>query len=218
MKVLTKVVVITSCILTLAACSTSTNTKNSQPDQKPENGTQQADIQKNSVDVPTEYKAKLEGLEIVKGHVTHVKDGDTVDVQVNDPKQPMRILPTRLLLLNTPESVSKKIPPQQMSKEASAFLKQRIEGKDVTLVYDKGPKEDKYGRKLAYVFCEGEHINELMVKLGYGIVAYITKPNTTLLPEMLEAEKQAKLSKNGVWSIKGYVDEKSRHYNRNDAA
>lgn len=57
-----------------------------------------------------------------------------------------------------------------------------------------------------------------MVKLGYGIVAYITKPNTTLLPQMLEAEEQAKTSKNGVWSIKGHVDEKSRHYNRNDAA
>ena len=57
-----------------------------------------------------------------------------------------------------------------------------------------------------------------MVKSGYGIIAYISKPNTTLLPEMLEAEKEAKESMAGVWSIKGFVNEKKRHYNRNDAA
>lgn len=124
----------------------------------------------------------------------------------------------RLLLLDTPESVSQKIPPQKMGKEASSFLKKQLEGKKVTLVYDRGPKEDKFGRKLAYVFCDGIHINELMVKSGYGIIAYISRPNTTFLPEMLEAENKAKESKAGVWSIKGFVDEKNRHYNRNDAA
>jgi micrococcal nuclease len=35
---------------------------------------------------------------------------------------------------------------------------------------------------------------------------------------MLDAENEAKSSKNGVWSIKGFVDEKKHHYNRNDAA
>lgn len=62
------------------------------------------------------------------------------------------------------------------------------------------------------------YINELMAKSGYGIIAYISKPNTTLLPEMLEAEKEAKEAMAGVWSIKGFVNEKKRHYKRNDAA
>lgn len=35
---------------------------------------------------------------------------------------------------------------------------------------------------------------------------------------MLEAEKEAKETRAGVWNIKGFVDEKNRHYNRNDAA
>lgn len=70
---------------------------------------------------------------------------------------------------------------------------------------------------MAYVFCEGIHINELMVKSGYGTVAYILKPNTLLFPQMLEIEKEAKASKIDVWSIKGYVDEEKHHYNRNDA-
>ena len=32
-----------------------------------------------------------------------------------------------------------------------------------------------------------------MVKSAYGIVAYISKPSTTLLPHMLKSEKEAKL-------------------------
>lgn len=108
-----------------------------------------------------------------------------------------------------------------MGKEASSFLKKQLEGKSVTLVYDRGQKEDKYGRKLASVFCNGIHINELMIKSGYGIIAYISRPNTTFLPKMLEAEKEAKEAKElkaGLWSIKGFLDEKNRHYIRNDAA
>lgn len=57
-----------------------------------------------------------------------------------------------------------------------------------------------------------------MVKSSFGIVAYISKPNTTMLPHMLESEKEAKASKVGVWNIEGFVDEKKRHYKRNDAS
>lgn len=198
----------------MSACSSSAQTKNdSRPAQAVQNGIQQHVEGKDIVDIPEAYKRKLKGLETVKGKVLHIKDGDTIDVNVKGQKQTVR-----LLLLDTPESVSQKIPPQKMGKEASFFLKKQLDGKSVTLVYDQGPKEDKYGRKLAYVFCNGIHINELMAKSGYGIIAYIFKLNTTLLPEMLEAEKEAKEAKAGVWSIKGFVDEKNRHYNRNDAA
>ncbi|PER10590.1 thermonuclease family protein [Bacillus cereus] len=214
MKIWIKAICITSFVFQMTACSNSTQTKNdSRPVQTVQNGIQQHTVGKAIVDIPEAYNEKLKGLETVKGKVIHIKDGDTIDVNVNGQKQTVR-----LLLLDTPESVSQKIPPQKMGKEASFFLKKQLDGKSITLVYDQGPKEDKYGRKLAYVFCDGIHINELMAKSGYGIIAYISKPNTTLLPEMLEAEKEAKEAKAGVWSIKGFVDEKNRHYNRNDAA
>lgn len=102
--------------------------------------------------------------------------------------------------------------------EGSVVISKETIKKSVTLVYDGGLKEDKYGRKLTYVFCEGITINELMVKSGYVIVAYISKSNTSLLPQMLESEKDEKASKTGVWSIKGFVDKEKHHYNRNDAA
>lgn len=211
MKIWIKAICITSFVIQMSACSSSAQTKNdSRPAQAVQNGIEQ---HVEGVDIPGAYKGNLKGLETVKGKVLHIKDGDTIDVNVKGQKQMVR-----LLLLDTPESVSQKIPPQKMGKEASSFLKKQLEGKSVTLVYDQGPKEDKYGRKLAYVFCNGIHINELMAKSGYGIIAYISKPNTTLLPEMLEAEKEAKEAMAGVWSIKGFVNEKKRHYKRNDAA
>ena len=188
----------------MSACNSSTQTKNdSRPAQAVQNGIQQHVEGKAIVDIPESYKRKLKGLETVKGKVLHIKDGDTIDVNVKGQKQTVR-----LILLDTPESVSQDIPPQKMGKEASSFLKKQLDGKSVTLVYDQGSKEDKYGRKLVYVFYNGIHINELMAKSGYGIIAYISKPNTTLLPEMLEAEKEARESMVGVWSIKGCDDER----------
>lgn len=213
MKIWIKAICITSFLFQMSACSSSTQMNDSKPVQTVQKGMQQHVEGKGIVNIPEAYKGKLKGLETVNGKVLHIKDGDTIDVNVKGQKQMVR-----LLLLDTPESVSQKIPPQKMGKEASSFLKKQLEGKSVTLVYDQGPKEDKYGRKLAYVFCNGIHINELMAKSGYGIIAYISKPNTTLLPEMLEAEKEAKEAMAGVWSIKGFVNEKKRHYKRNDAA
>lgn len=64
--------------------------------------------------------------------------------------------------------------------EGSVVISKKTIKKSVTLIYDGGLKEDKYGRKLVYVFCKGITINELMVKSGYGIVAYISKSNTLL--------------------------------------
>ncbi|WP_242309381.1 thermonuclease family protein [Bacillus cereus group sp. BfR-BA-01524] len=214
MKIWIKAICITAFVIKMSACSSSVQTKNdSRPAQAVQNGIQPHVEGKSIVDIPEAYNGKLKGLETVKGKVLHIKDGDTIDVNVKGQKQTVR-----LLLLDSPESVSQKIPPQKMGKEASSFLKKQLDGESVTLVYDQGLKEDKYGRKLAYVFCNGIHINELIAKSGYGIIAYISKPNTTLLPEMLEAEKEAKESMVGVWSIKGFVNEKKRHYNRNDAA
>lgn len=213
MKPWIKIACVTSLVFQITACSSSTQMNDSKPAQTVQKEIQHHLEGKGIVDIPEVYKGKLKDLETVKGKVLHIRDGDTIDVNVNGQKQTVR-----LLLLDTPESVSQKIPPQKMGKEASSFLKKQLDGKSVTLVYDRGQKEDKYDRKLAYIFCEGIHVNELMVKLGYGIVAYITKPNTTLLPQMLDAEKKAKSTKSGVWSIKGFVDEKKHHYNRNDAA
>ncbi len=129
-KFLKKVSIVSSCIVMLTACSSSAQTKNdSRPPQAVQKGIQQHVEGKGIVDIPETYKGKLKGLETVKGKVLHIKDGDTIDVNVKGQKQTVR-----LLLLDTPESVSQKIPPQKMGKKASSFLKKQLDGKSVTLV------------------------------------------------------------------------------------
>ncbi len=120
MKIWIKAICIISFVIQMSACSSSVQTKNdSRPAQAVQNGIQQHTVGKAIVDIPEAYNEKLKGLETVKGKVIHIKD-----VNVNGQKQTVR-----LLLLDTPESVSQKIPPQKMGKEASSFLKKQLKGK-----------------------------------------------------------------------------------------
>lgn len=110
-KFLIKVSIVPSCIVMLTACISSTQMNDSKPVQTAQKGIQQQVEGKGIVDIPEVYKGKLKGLETVKGKVLHIRDGDTIDVNVKGQKQTVR-----LLLLDTSESVSQKIPPQKMGK------------------------------------------------------------------------------------------------------
>lgn len=104
----------------MSACSSSAQTKNdSRPAQAVQNGIQQHVEGKDIVDIPEAYKRKLKGLETVKGKVLHIKDGDTIDVNVKGQKQTVR-----LLLLDTPESVSQKNPTTKDGKRSFFLFKE----------------------------------------------------------------------------------------------
>lgn len=83
MKIWIKAICITSFVFQMAACSNSTQIKNdSRPAQSVKNGIQQHAEGKGIVDILEAYKEKVKGLETVKGKVLHIKDGDTIDVNV----------------------------------------------------------------------------------------------------------------------------------------
>lgn len=83
--------------------------------------------------------------------VTRVIDGDTIETDLGT---------IRLLGINTPEN---KMPYYQ---EAKDFLKQ-IENKTVEILRDK-EDEDKYDRKLRYVFYENELLNAEILQEGFA--------------------------------------------------
>lgn len=83
-KFLIKVSIVPSCIVMLAACSSSTQMNDPNPTQTVQHGIQQHVEGKSIVDIPEAYTGKIKGLEIVKGKVLHIKDGDTIDVNVKD--------------------------------------------------------------------------------------------------------------------------------------
>jgi micrococcal nuclease len=135
-----------------------------------------------SNDVPTEEVAL----------VVRVVDGDTLVVSVAGKEERVR-----MLNVNTPESVHSNAKQNlPIGKEASQFLRDRIEGRQVRLL---GEKEDRYGRRLATVFSEGENVNLELVRRGWS--PYITAYGKAgdWHDEFEDAEADARREKLGVW-------------------
>ena len=86
------------------------------------------------------------------GFVERVIDGDTAIINNHS---------VRFLGINSPELK------EVGHDEAMNFLKNKIEGKNITLVF--GPtKTDLYGRWLAYVFLGSENVNLESIENGYS--------------------------------------------------
>lgn len=138
----------------------------------------------------------------VAATIVSVTDGDTVKINLNGKTETVR-----LLLVDTPETVSPTKPVQPFGKDASDFTKSMLqEGKSVEIEYD-GPKRDKYDRLLAYLWVDGKIFNQTLLEKGLARVAYIYDPPYTHYDELLKAENKAKTNKLGIWSIPGYVTE-----------
>jgi micrococcal nuclease len=83
------------------------------------------------------------------GNVTHVADGDTLDING---------ITIRLSLVNTPERG------QTGFKEAKKFVESTCLGKKGELNVDDGQRRgDRYGRELGVVYCNGINLNEKLM-------------------------------------------------------
>jgi micrococcal nuclease len=143
-----------------------------------------------------------------KAIVKAVIDGDTFKAEFSNGE----VETIRLLLIDTPETVSPNVPEQPYGKEASDFLKRHLIRHSVVEI-EKGIEErDKYNRLLAYVWRDGKNINKALLEEGLARVAYIYEPNTKYLNEFKRAERKAKEERKGIWSIDGYVTEKGFNY------
>lgn len=116
--------------------------------------------------------------------VIRIIDGDTIKIGTGES--------VRLICVNAPEFG------EVGFSEATLYLEDLILNKRVKLVRDVSDK-DKYGRLLRYVYLNDLFVNEDLVEKGFAS-AYEFEPDTTLCPEILEAEKEAKLNGEGIWS------------------
>ncbi|PEF66730.1 thermonuclease [Bacillus cereus] len=170
-----------------------------------------------------EYNEKLNGFKQVKGKFIQEFDGDTILVST---KQNGEIIKkkVRALLIDTPEVQKVKdgkviSPSMPLADEAREFLKYKLQGKEITLVYDKGDSKDKFNRELAYIFVDGKCIQTELLREGLAIIRYVKEPNTSLYEEFKQAESEARSQRKGVWTIDGYVEQRKREafYNFNNA-
>ncbi|UOQ92211.1 thermonuclease family protein [Halobacillus shinanisalinarum] len=151
----------------------------------------------NSTDEATKL-ASNEREKETNATVTRVIDGDTLEVSMNG-----QIEDVRLLLVDTPETVHPSEPVQPFGPEASQFVKENLSGEKVRVKVGQ-EERDHYGRLLAYVFIDGKTIQEMLLSEGLARTAYLYN-DLTMLDEFHEAQKPARTSEIGVWSIPGYA-------------
>ncbi|MBI1293016.1 hypothetical protein GC173_17545, partial [bacterium] len=132
--------------------------------------------------------------------VIRVVDGDTLLVRIGESEERIR-----LLNIDTPESVhsdaSRNLP---IGKKASEFTRNALENRQVRL--ESGREErDRYGRRLAYVFTEGNNFNVQLVSEGWS--PYVTKYGKSQRydADFRRAEEQARKTKKGIWNDPDYL-------------
>ena len=135
-----------------------------------------------------------DGKPRTKAFAQHVIDGDTFDL--DDGRR------VRMLGIDAPEAGFRDKSPEPFSVEATDWLRDRIEGREVALRIDY-PKTDRYGRTLAWVFeSDGTLVNQQMLSAGrvkllpdFGLPA-------DLEPKLRQAESEARIRKIGLWAPK----------------
>lgn len=145
--------------------------------------------------------------EIIEVKYSEGVDGDTAKFDMNG-----EIIKVRFLAIDTPESVHPTKEVQAYGVEASNFTKEKLKNaKTIELEFDNNSdKTDKYGRYLAWIWVDGELLQDLLVKEGLAKVAYLYADYkyTSLLQE---SEKVAKEAKIGIWK-----DEIVQEYNEEE--
>lgn len=98
-------------------------------------------------------------------NVLKVVDWDTIQIYYD-----WKLSSIRFIWIDSPESYTKRFGYKECFwEEASKYLKNLIEWKNITLEFDETQwKVDKYNRYLAYIFLDWKNVNEEMIKNGYA--------------------------------------------------
>jgi endonuclease YncB( thermonuclease family) len=129
------------------------------------------------------------------GTVVRVIDGDSLEVELPD-----RVEKVRLLGVDTPEMGRKELVVEYFAVEAAAFTRKLAQGKRVKLETDpKGDTRDRYDRALRYVYLpDGRMLNAAIISEGYGH-AYTRFPFSKL-EEFRKLEREARDAGRGLWN------------------
>lgn len=123
--------------------------------------------------------------------VVQVVSGQTLTVQMLD--RPADLQTVRLVGLDAPD-------PRQVpwGDGAQAYLRRQLEGKTVELEFDM-EAIDSYGRLLAYVWQDGQMINEALLSQGWGL-AIARPPNLRYEQRLHHAQIVARALGRGIWN------------------
>lgn len=146
-------------------------------------------------------------VELVK-----VIDGDTIKIIYQGQEKNVRYL-----LIDTPETNHPRLGKQPFGEEAKKRNTELIESGKLTIEFDVGERVDKYGRLLAYIYVDGESVQEKLLEEGLARVAYVYPPNTRYLDPFEKAQKKAKKKEAGIWSLENYARDDGFHAESTEA-
>lgn len=154
----------------------------------------------------------LLGNDIAMAKVTGVRDGDTIEVDINGKTEAVRFnLVDSPEISHTPAETS-----MPFGDEASSLTRNLTEGKDVRLVISK--QKDMHGRLMAYVYVDGEDINRKLLEEGLGTMRYVNlSTNPYNESEYRKVQEEASGAKRGLWQLDGYADPEKEGYNKRGA-
>src|SRR5699024_2967862 len=96
-------------------------------------------------------------------------DGDTAKFIYEETKAAFRFL-----LIDTPETKHPSVGKQPLGQEASDRTAELLNNAEkIEVEFDVGEKQDKYGRNLAYIYVDGDMLNNILVREGLAKVAYV---------------------------------------------
>ena len=132
------------------------------------------------------YNQQKQSQLLTSGTVTRIIDADNIELDNNRS--------VRLYAVSCPEKGEK------FSKETIDYLTQTALNQKVTLDYQPNYTKDSYGRTLAYVFIDGQHLNEQLILQGFCTVTiYQKRAKLKYQDELVNAQDQAKQEKLGRW-------------------
>jgi micrococcal nuclease len=128
--------------------------------------------------------------------VTHVVDGDTVDLNVAGETER-----ARLLGIDTPETVKPNAPVDCFGPEASARTKALLPVGTPVVVQRDREARDRYGRLLVYLWRRRDHVfvNGSLVSDGFARTLSIA-PNTSHEADLAARADAARTAGAGLWA------------------
>ncbi len=132
----------------------------------------------------------------ISARVIGVKDGDTIEVEINGSRKIVRYIG-----IDTPESIDPRRPVECFGKEASNINRSLVENQLVQLEKDVS-ETDKYGRLLRYVYLGGIFVNRYLVEEGFAN-ASAYPPDIKYQEDLESSEEDARISNKGLWGACG---------------
>lgn len=122
-------------------------------------------------------------------------DGDTVVLMINGKKTKIRFL-----AVDTPESVHPTKDVELYSKEASTNTCNLLKNATtIDVEYDSNSdQKDKYDRYLAWIWVDGNLLQEIMIREGFARVSYVYG-NYKYLDKLCSLQYKAMEEKKGIW-------------------